>query len=113
MADEPKTEEERVTLLQTLADELELQAWLAEAELRNPSEHDEVNALAQLRDELRLQMHLGTLEARDEFDKIEQAWRDVKSQVAKAADQAEAGLNDLLRGIRDGYKQLTERANAD
>lgn len=96
------------SLLETLADELKLQAWLRDAEVRNPSEHQEVNALAQWRDELRLQLHLGTLEAKDEFEKVEAVWRDVKHRVERAAEGAEEGLHDLLRRIRDGYQQLRE-----
>ena len=105
MADDTSPEE-RASILRTLADELQLQNWLRQAELRNPSEHDEVNALAQLRDELRLQLHLGTLEARDEFQQVEEMWRDVKHRVARAAEEAEEGLHDLLSQIRDQYQRL-------
>ena len=97
---------ENRSVLQTLTDELQLQSWLAEAELRNPSDHDEVSSLAQLRDELRVQLHLGKLEARDEFERIEQMWRDVKNRAARAADDAEDQLQGLLKRIRDGYQGL-------
>jgi hypothetical protein len=97
--------------LAQVADELKLQAWLAKAEFSNPSlEHDEareeVSALARMRDELRLQLHLGRLEARDEFDHLEDRWRKVKHLAAATVDDAEEGLHDVLKQIRDGYKSL-------
>lgn len=99
-------DESEPSVLETLADELKLQTWLGQAELRNPSEHDEVNTLAQWRDELRLQLHLGKLEARDEFEQLENVWRDVKRRAERAAEDAEQGLQDLLKTIRDGYDKL-------
>lgn len=97
------------------ADELGLQAWLAGAELRHPSlrheeTRNEVSALVRLRDELRVQAHLGRLEAEDEFLRLEERWRKVKVVAARAAGDAEESLEDLLRQIRDGYRQLTKAA---
>ena len=108
MGDVPETEEERTHLLRTLVDELQLQAWLRDAEARNPSKNiDAIAPLAQLRDELRLQLHLGRLEARDEFERLEQTWREVKHRVSRMADEAEEELHDLLRTIHDGYRRLS------
>jgi hypothetical protein len=100
-----------VHLLQQLGDELELQAWLAGAELRNPSlRHEqtrgEVDALVRVRDELRVQLHLGRLSASDEFAKLEDRWRSLKAVAARTADDAEEKLHDLLTQIRDGYRKL-------
>ncbi len=114
MAEEPKTEAERQNLLKTLRDELQLQAWLGEAERREPSEHiDEVRPLAQLRDELRLQLHLGKLEAQDEFERLEGVWRDVKHRLSRAAEDAEEDLRGMLQRIRDGYRELLPDRGAD
>jgi hypothetical protein len=92
-------------------DDLELQAWLARAEFRNPSLHDpdtqaEVGALARMRDELRLQLALGKLEARDEWDQLEQRWTRVKAVANETAQQVGETVHDLLRDIRDGYQKL-------
>ena len=103
-----------VDLLKQLGDELGLQAWLAGAELRNPSLHraetrNEVEALLCVRDELRVQLHLGKLEAVEEFARVEARWQRLKSVAARAADDAEEKLHDVLGQIRDGYRALLSR----
>jgi hypothetical protein len=104
----------KTDILKEIGDELRLQAWLAQAELRNPSlahegAREEVNMLARLRDELRVQLHLGKLEARDEFGRIEQRWARLKQLANETADQAGETVHDVLRDIRDGYNKLTTR----
>ena len=99
------------TPLNRTVDELELQAWLARAEFRNPSLHDpttrtEVNALASLRDELRVQLALGKLDARDEFEAMEKKWQALKSAADRTTHDVGETLHDLLRDIRDGYGKL-------
>lgn len=94
-----------------IADELELQAWLAAAEFRHPSMSDpevrgQVSALARTRDELRLQLHLGKLEAQDEWKHLEGRWRDVKAVAGDTAHEVGQGLQELLTDIRDGYRKL-------
>jgi hypothetical protein len=103
-----------VDMLGQLVDELQLQAWLAGAELRHPSLHEaegraEMDALVRLRDELRVQLHLGKLEARDEFAELELRWRRLKLLAARTADDAEEGFHDVLRQIRDGYRRILTR----
>ncbi len=93
-------------LASQIRDELEVQAWLARAELRNPSLHDEVSALAQLRDGFRVQLHLGKLEAREEFQAAEARWIELKSRVAMAGEPVVEDLNALIRDIRAGYAKL-------
>ena len=100
--------------LERMVDELELQAWLARAEFRNPSLQrsevvGEVSALAQVRDELRLQLALGKLEARDEWEVAERKWADVKRLAAATADDAGETMHDLLGRIREGYRELRQR----
>lgn len=102
---------EKGSAVDRAVDELQLQAWLARAEFRNPSLHDEgtrreVDALARTRDELRLQLALGKLEARDEWTHLESAWGRVKHKATLAADDAEETLHDVLASIRDGYRRL-------
>jgi len=89
-----------------LRDELELQAWLAKAEFRNPSLHQEAHGLAQMRDELRLQLHLGKMEAREEFHALEDRWTDLKQRVNAAKDPVVEDVRQLLHDIREGYHRL-------
>lgn len=93
-------------VLSQLKDELKLQAWLARAELRNPSVHQEVSALAQARDELRVQAHLGQMELGEEWGKAESSWEKVKVQAEAAADSAAEELGGLLTDIRAAYDRL-------
>ena len=99
------------TPLNRTVDELELQAWLARAEFRNPSLHEaakksEVDALARLRDELRVQLALGRLDARDEWAHLESRWAKVKQVAESVAHEAGESLHDVLHDIREGYRKL-------
>ncbi len=91
----------------SVADELKLQAWLARAELRNPSVHKDVSALAQMRDELRVKLALGKMEAREEWGEIEERWRRVKAKAENTADDAQQEVRSLLDDIRAAYKRMT------
>jgi hypothetical protein len=115
MAEERDQENEKtnggVDLLRQLGDELRLHGWLAVAELRNPSlsgarGREQIDALARVRDELRVQLHLGKLEARDEFERIEGRWRRLMQLAERAVDDAEERIHDVLRDIRDAYRQM-------
>ena len=95
-----------------LVDELGLQAWLAEAEFRNPSaKHEEarneVAVLAVMRDELRLQVHLGQLDAQEALQQLEPRWEEVKRLAVTSADSAGVAFHDVLKDIRDGYERIT------
>ncbi len=89
-----------------LVDELKLHAWLAKAELENPSLHKDVSALAQRRDQLRVQMALGKLEAREEFDRLEKNWVRVKTVLGDTAHDVGDDARELLEDIRRGYQRL-------
>jgi len=95
---------EDVRPIETLRDELKLQAWLARAEFRNPSLRQEAFGLAQVRDELRVQLHLGKMEARDEFDALEARWLDLKNRVNTATEPVVDDVRALLKDIREGYR---------
>lgn len=110
MSDAPKNEAAPAGVLGRTVDELELQAWLARAEFRDPSLHDpavraEVDALARTRDELRVQLALGKLEARERFEQLESRWVALKGAADRAAHDAGESLHDALRDIRDGYRR--------
>lgn len=97
--------------IEMAADELKLQAWLAKAELTNPSskhaQHSEsISVLAMLRDELRLQIALGKLEARDEWHEHEGRWRRVMAIASETAHDVGDDLGQVLDDIRRGYARL-------
>lgn len=100
-------EQDTVRAGEQLKDDLKLQAWLARAELRNPSVHREVKALAQWRDDLRLQVALGKLEARDEWERVEGQWFKVRARLEEAMDDTSEELKGLLADIRTAYDRMT------
>ena len=92
-----------------LADDLRLQAWLAQAEQKNPSLHQRVSALSQARDDLRLQLHLGKMEASDAWETLEGRWTTLRSRLDQALDDApEGAIKDILDEIRDGYHHFRD-----
>ncbi len=91
---------------QQFKDDLKLQAWLARAELRNPSVHNEVSALAQLRDQIGLQVHLGKVEAREEWDKAEARWLRLRGRLEDLAEDTGEEAKGLLSEIRASYERL-------
>ena len=77
--------------------------------------------LKKQRDELRLQMHLGSKEARDQFDALEEKWKEVgaraepltgavKEASTAAGEQAKkvtaAALDLAASEISSGYEKL-------
>ncbi len=96
---------------QQVADELRLQAWLAKAEQREPSDHmkeilGEAKLLATLRDELRLQGHLAAKDAGSELNRLEGKWAEVKRLAEHVAAEAATDMRSLLAEIREGYERL-------
>ena len=72
-----------------------------------------VDGLKQQRDEINLQLHLAKAEVREEWDKLEPKWEDVKGKmdaVSEVAGQttesvtAAAGL--LADEIKEGYERI-------
>ena len=96
----------KVRATDQVKDDLRLQAWLARAELRNPSLHHEVNALAQLRDQLMLQVKLGKMEAREEWEKAESRWLKLRARLEDTAEEAGAEVKGLLSDIRAAYDRM-------
>ena len=110
------TQDQNATrILSQLVDELKLHAWLASAEVRNPSAkhpetRNEIDALVRVRDELRVQMHLGKLEAREEFERIEGRWQKLKQAASRGAEDLEDSFVDVLGQIRDAYAALRPKS---
>lgn len=69
--------------------------------------------LEQQRDELRVKMSLARLEARDEWEKLEKQWGQLKANAPQirenlgaVAGGVEAALKKAAEEIRDGYARL-------
>lgn len=72
-----------------------------------------MQALAQQRDELRLQAHLGKAEAKEEMDRLEAKWAELKAKWDRFKDEADdVGENveeaaELLVGeLKEGFARL-------
>ncbi|MCA9569762.1 MAG: hypothetical protein KC656_18085 [Myxococcales bacterium] len=98
-----------------LVDELRLQAWLAEREVKRPSaggpHQEEASVLARLRDEIRVQLHLGQMEMSDEWQRMESRWKylmahDVEPTAEALAQSFDEVARELLAEIRDGYHRM-------
>lgn len=89
-----------------------------------PEEESRENVLEYLkrqRDELKLQMHLGSKDARDQWEKLEDKWKEVeewaepltsatREAASTAGEQAKkitgAALDVAAREIKSGYQKL-------
>ena len=72
-----------------------------------------VDDLKQQRDEINVQLHLAKAEVRDEWDKLEPKWEEVKGKMATVSEvasqttesvRAVAGL--LADEIKEGYERI-------
>ncbi|HJN77376.1 MAG TPA: hypothetical protein QGF58_25860 [Myxococcota bacterium] len=94
-----------------IADELRLQAWLAKAEVENPSvrkpeNFERLSLLALTRDELRLQMHLGKLELRDGWEEHEERWRHLMKWAGDTREDVEDKVEETLEALERGYRLI-------
>lgn len=72
-----------------------------------------IEDLTQQRDEINLQLHLGKAEVRDEWDKLETKWEDVKGKMAavnevasQTAESVTAAAGLLADEIKEGYDRI-------
>ncbi len=72
-----------------------------------------VRRLEQQRDELRVKMHLAKADARDEWNKLERQWEDVRPRVVQAgsvvgdtAKDVGSALKLALEELGRGYDRL-------
>ncbi len=75
----------------------------------------EMSELEALRDELRLQAHLGRVEFRDQWEKAEASWTEVRRKLAEletvsgdAARDVGQAAKGLLAEIRSGYGRMAK-----
>lgn len=69
--------------------------------------------LAQQRDELNVKLHLAKAEVRDEWDKLETKWEEMKGNMAtvseeagKTAESVTAAAGLLADEIKKGYERI-------
>jgi hypothetical protein len=72
-----------------------------------------VNDLKQQRDEINLQLHLAKAEVRDEWDKLEPKWEEVKGKMAtvsevagQTAESVTAAAGLIVDEIKAGYERI-------
>lgn len=72
-----------------------------------------IGSLKRLRDELEVQIHLGKAEAKDEWERLEEKWQELKAQgkaVAEAADESAKNVGSALEivaeELKDGYQRI-------
>jgi len=72
-----------------------------------------VDDLKQQRDEINLQLHLAKAEVRDEWDKLEPKWEEMKGKMATVSDVASqtaesvtATVGLLAEEIKEGYERI-------
>ncbi len=104
----PETRTAPGSLTSQVVDHLQVQAWLAKAEVENPSLHrsplyEEVGTLAQLRDQMRVQAHLGKMEARERLEHAEARWAELQQKVAAGTDPMSSAVRSLVQEIREAY----------
>ena len=76
---------------------------------------EEMEGVRRVRDELRVQIHLARAEAKERWEELEHKYREaeakarlVKRESEKPIQDVGAALRNLLREIRDGYRQIRD-----
>jgi DNA repair ATPase RecN len=72
--------------------------------------------LKQQRDELQVQLHLGKADAKDEWARLENQWKEIKpkleaarEEVGKTAESVGAALGLAIDELKKGYERLRSR----
>lgn len=72
-----------------------------------------IDDLKQQRDEINLKLHLAKAEVRDEWDKLEPKWEEVKGKMAtvskvagQTADSVTTAAGLLTDEIKEGYQRI-------
>ena len=82
-----------------------------------------VERLKQERDELAVRLHLGKAELRDEWDRLEPKFEEMKARAASLGDESDEVVEDIKAAfalaadeIRKGYRRIADsidRSDAD
>jgi hypothetical protein len=77
--------------------------------------HEVLEKLRQERDELRVQMHLARADAKQEWERIEEKWREVDRNLAPVKQTALHSAKDVITAleslgheIAEAYRRLRE-----
>ena len=72
-----------------------------------------IEGLKQQRDELRVQLNLAQAEARDEWDKLERKWQDMKSKADAISQEASHTSEEVVEAtklmaeeVKNGYDRI-------
>jgi DNA repair ATPase RecN len=72
--------------------------------------------LKQQRDELQVRLHLGKADAKDEWSRLENQWKEIKprleaarEEVGKTAESVGAALSLAIDELKKGYERLRSR----
>jgi uncharacterized coiled-coil DUF342 family protein len=75
-----------------------------------------VEDLKRQRDELNVQFHLAKAEAKDEWDKLETKWEEVRGKLAEVSEEAgkttesvTSGLGLIVDEIKKGYERIRNK----
>jgi hypothetical protein len=76
-------------------------------------QEEEVSRLARVRDELRLLVHLAQADAGDEWERLERRWHELQRRLPALEEAAEETREELLAGVRllceeleKGYRRI-------
>jgi archaellum component FlaC len=74
---------------------------------------ERIAALKQQRDELKLQLHLARADARDEWNRLEEKWEDIRikaesvcEEAGKTAGAVSTTLVMAMEEIKKGYERI-------
>jgi DNA repair ATPase RecN len=72
--------------------------------------------LKQQRDELQVRLHLGKADAKDEWTRLENQWKEIqprleaaREEVGKTAESVGAALSLAIDELKKGYERLRSR----
>ena len=66
-----------------------------------------VSSLKQIRDELKVQIHLGKAEAKDEWEKLEEKWQELKAHGETISGAVEESAKDVGSALEIVGGELT------
>jgi hypothetical protein len=79
----------------------------------------ELAELEQTRDELKVKLHLAAADARDEYDKLETHWLNVKDEIGRVGTLSKEPIHELgaaarklVGELRSGYARVREQLKA-
>jgi DNA phosphorothioation-dependent restriction protein DptG len=69
---------------------------------------DMFESVETLRDELELQMHLAKKEAQDEWESLDERWKELRSRRGDVIDTVDSTARGVLHELQEGFKKLRD-----